>query len=182
MKLHYARFLYPDRIVRSDRETLEQFTFTVRLRWRTIPCEKSMDPSGPQSDCPVLWTVTGSHGLNGCLVSSLKKRRRSIFPPLYGVIWSIHLTLKTKITINHFETLASLSQSLSTSSSLSQSLSRLYLSPSLPSQLNPNRSSLSQSLSASPSRSSLPLSLVLITAHSLPRRCHHHHHLVLYYL
>ena len=31
-KLHKARFLNPDRTVRSDRETLEPSTSTIRLR------------------------------------------------------------------------------------------------------------------------------------------------------
>ena len=49
------------------------------------------------------------------------------FPPLYGVVWSIHLALSQK--------------SLSASSSLFQSLSHLCLSPSSLLQLNPDRSS-----------------------------------------
>ena len=49
-------------------------------------------------------------------------------------------------------------------------ISRLCLSPSSPSQLSPNCNSLSQSLSTSLSLSSLPLSLVAVTAHSLPHR------------
>ena len=57
--------------------------------------------------------------------------------------------------------------------SKSQSLSRLYLSPSSPSQL---RSQLTLS------RSSLPLSLVPVAAHSVPRRRRRHRRLVLYNL
>ena len=49
-------------------------------------------------------------------------------------------------------------------------ISRLCLSPLSPLQLSPNCNSLSQSLSTSLSLSSLPLSLVAVTAHSLPHR------------
>ena len=113
-----------------------------------------MEPSEPQFDCSVLWTVTGSRGSGGCLVSSLKRRRSTFFfPPLYSVIWSI-LNKFNPHPLN--ETITSLSEiwdseSLSASSSLSQSLSSLpQPRSSLPSQLSPDRSSLS--------RSSLPLS------------------------
>ena len=100
-------FLNSDRTVWSDQKTLESFTSAVHLRWRTVPCEKSMEPSGPRSDHPVLWIVTGSHGSGGCLVSSLKRHHSTFFFPLYSVVWSI---------LNKFnphpsnETLASLSE------------------------------------------------------------------------
>ena len=73
--------LNPDRTVWLDRETLKPFTSTVHLRWRTVPCEKSMEPSRPQSDCPVLWTVTGSHGSNELPCFSLK---RHCFVPFFS--------------------------------------------------------------------------------------------------
>ena len=76
-------FLNSDRTVWSDQKTLEPFTSAVHLRWRTVPCKKSMEPSGPRSDHPILWIVTGSHGSGGCLVSSLKRRRSTFFfPPI----------------------------------------------------------------------------------------------------
>ena len=149
-----------------------------------------MDPSGPWSDRLVLWTVTGS---NGCLVSALKQRRSTLFFPLYGIVppffnplskitLSLFLTLKP--SLNHSRllpqsslsslplslitiTLLQLSPDFFLTLSKSQSPSRLCLSPLSSSQLTL-------------SRSSLPLSLVLVAAHSVPRRCHSH--LVLYYL
>ena len=132
--------LNPDRTVRLDRETLKPFTSTVHLRWRTIPCEKSMEPSRPQSDRPVLWTVTGSHDSNGLPCFSLKRRR---FVPFFSFSFFFPNTASFgAFWLNNPETKPSgpsLSQSLSTSSSLSQSLSRLCLSLMLiaaqPSQL-----------------------------------------------
>ena len=55
-----------------------------------------MDPSGPRFDHPILWTVTGSHGSNGCLVSALKRHHSTLFPPLYSVIPPFFLTLSQK--------------------------------------------------------------------------------------
>ena len=90
-----------------------------------------MEPSGPQSDRPILWTVTGSHSSNGLPCFSLK---RSHFVPFFspntasfGEFWFNNPKTKPSGPL--------LSQSLSASSSLSQSLSRLCLSPSSSSQL-----------------------------------------------
>ena len=130
-----ARFLNLDQTVWSNRETREPFTSTVRLRWRTVPCKKSMDLSGPRSDRPVLWTITGSYGSNGCLCFSLKTASFHFFffPPIRRRLEHTFNNLKNHSRpLPHSETL---SQSLFVSSSLSQSLSRLCLSPSSPSQL-----------------------------------------------
>ena len=96
---HNQGFLNPNWTVRSNWETLKPFTSMERLRWRTIPCEKSMDPSKPQSDRTVLWTVTDSHSLNSCLVSSLKTAPFHLFffPPIQRRLKHTHwtnLTLK----------------------------------------------------------------------------------------
>ena len=101
-----------------------------------------MEPSGPRSDCPVLWTMTGSHSSNGLPCFSLKRRCFILFfsPPnmaSFGAFW-----------LNNPETKPS-GPSLSASSSPSQSLSRLCLSPLSPSQLSQDRNSLSASLSRS---------------------------------
>ena len=104
------------------------------------------------------------------------------FPPLYGVVWSIHLTLKQKSieitlkpsphSLNHFQISITLCLFLTFSVSITLS-SRL--SPSSPSQLSPDLF-----LTLLFTLSSLPLSFVAVAAHSLPRcRCHR---LVLYYL
>ena len=72
-------FLNSDQTLWSDQKTLEPFTSTVHLRWRTIPCEKSLELSRLQSNRPILWTMTDSHGSGSCLVSSLKRRRSTFF-------------------------------------------------------------------------------------------------------
>ena len=186
-----------------------------------------MDLSGPRSDHLILWTVTDSHGSNGCLVSTLKRRRSTLFPlpytasfhlfffltlsqkSLLASLWN-PLSILTRLCLSQKSlsilTLSSLNHSLVSASpsspshcrssaqisssiltlsitlsfvavallqlspdlfltlSKSQSLSRLYLSPSLPSQLNPDRSSLSHAhLCLSPSSpSQLTLCLVAV--------------------
>ena len=53
-----SRFWNPNRTVRSDRENLEPFSFTICLGWRTVLCKKNRDSHRPQSNHPVLWTMT----------------------------------------------------------------------------------------------------------------------------
>ena len=127
----WAWNLNPYRTIRLDRETLEPFTSTVHLRWRTVSCKKSMELSGPQFDHPVLWTVTGSHSSNKLPCFSLKWRHFvpfffsfSFFSPntaSFGAFWLNNPEAKPL------------------GPSLSQSLSRLCLSLTLiaaqPSQL-----------------------------------------------
>ena len=112
--------------------------------------QKSMDSSGPWSDRLFLWIVTGS---NGCLVLALKRRRSISFPPLYGIVWSIHLTLKQKSI-------------------------EITLKPS-PHSLNHSQISITLCLfltfSVSITLSSLPLSLIAVAAQprSLPHSLNH---------
>ena len=136
----WAWNLNPDRTVRSNRETLEPFTSTVHLRWRAVSCEKSMELSGPQSDHPVLWTVTGSHGSNGLPCFSLKQSRFVPFFPLIRrrlghFVW---ITLKRNPQVPYF---------LNHSLPLPHSLNHSLVSASLPRR---RRSSLF-ALSSSPS-------------------------------
>ena len=126
-----------------------------------------MEPSGPRSDHPVLWIVTGSHGSGGCLVSSLKRRHSTFFFPLYSVVWS----MLNKFNPNPSnETLASLSEiwitlnhSLPLPHSLNHSLNHSLVFASLP------RRHCSSAQIATHSHAYLCLSLTLISA-SLPRR------------
>ena len=53
-----SRFWNPNRTVWSDWESLEPFSFTVCLGWRTVPCKKSRDPHRLRSNHSVLWTIT----------------------------------------------------------------------------------------------------------------------------
>ena len=52
-----ARFLNPDRTVRSDWKTLEPFIFAVFLATKTALWDKNRDPCDPRSDLTVLRTV-----------------------------------------------------------------------------------------------------------------------------
>ena len=185
-----SRFWNLDRTIRSYREKLEPFRFTICLGWRTVPCKKSMKLCEPQSNHPVLWTVTGSHG--SC-VSSLKRHHWTLFSISFSYTASFGLM---GIRVPQKETLkpsphSLKSQSLSTSPSLFTLISHLYLSPSSPSATTlctlshslkhslplshsasspsatmsyPDCSSLSQSLA-----SSLTLYLIAIGHHELPK-------------
>ena len=141
-----ARFLNPDRTVRSDRKTLELSTSTAYLRWRTVSYEKSMDLYGLRFDRTVLWTVIGSHGSNGCLVSSLKMASFHLFFFFFFPIWCrLEHTHWTKFnpetmkpsphSLNHSLSFLPLPHSLNY-------ISRLCLSPLSPLQLSPNCSSI----------------------------------------
>ena len=139
-----ARFLNLDWTVRSDRKTLEPSTSTARLRWRTVPYEKSMNLYGPWFDRIVLWTMISSHGSNGCLVSSLKMASFHLFFFFFPIWRRLEHTHWTKFnpetmkpsphSLNHSLSFLPLPHSLNY-------ISRLCLFPSLPSQLSPNRSS-----------------------------------------
>ena len=139
-----ARFLNLDWTVRSDRKTLELSTSTARLRWRTVPYEKSMNLYGPWFDRTILWTMIGSHGSNGCLVSSLKMASFHLFFFFFPIWRRLEHTHWTKFNPETMKTSPhSLNHSLSflpLPHSLNY-ISRLCLSPSSPSQLSPNRSS-----------------------------------------
>ena len=133
-----------------------------------------MDLSGPRSDHLILWTVTDSHGSNGCLVLALKRRRSTLFPLPYTASFHLFfLTLSQKSLSASSSlwnplsiTLSSLPLSkitLNPHSLKSQSLSRLCLSPS---PLSHCRSS-TQISSSILTLSSLPLSLVAIALSQL---------------
>ena len=67
---------------------------------------REWDLSGPQSDRPVLWTMIGSHGSNGCLVSSLKTVSFHLFfPPLYSVVGAYSLNKFNPENKNHSQSL-----------------------------------------------------------------------------
>ena len=167
-----ARFLNPDRTVRSDRKTLELSTSTAYLRWRTVSYEKSMDLYGLRFDRTVLWTVIGSHGSNGCLVSSLKMESFHLFFFfffLYGVVWSIRI--EQNLTLKRWNPRLTLSITLwAFCLSLTLSITSLVFA-SLPYRRCSSAQIAAQSISQVTLSITLCLSLTLISA-SLPH-CRH---------
>ena len=157
-----ARFLNPDRTVRSDRKTLELSTSTACLRWRTVSYEKSMDLYGLRFDHTVLWTVIGSHGSNGCLVSSLKMASFHLFFffPVQRHLEHMHWTKFNP------ETMKPSPHSWALCLYLTLSITSLVFA-SLPHHRRSSAQIVAHSLNHS-----LPLSLVAVAAHSLPRRRH----------
>ena len=143
----------------------------VRLRWRTVPCEKSMDLYGPQSDCTVLWTMIGSHGSNSYLVLSLKT---ASFHPfffffyLYGVVWSIHI--EQNLTLKRWNPCLTLSITLwAFCLSLTLLITSLVFA-SLPHHRHSSAQIAAQSISQVTLSITLYLSLTLISASLLRRR------------
>ena len=166
-----ARFLNLDWTVRSDRKTLEPSTSTARLRWRTVPYEKSMNLYGPWFDCTILWTMIGSHGSNGCLVSSLKMASFHLFFfffSLYGVVWSIRI--EQNLTLKRWNPRLTLSITLwAFCLSLTLSLTSLVFA-SLPHCRRSSAQIAAQSISQVTLSITLYLSLTLISASLLRRR------------
>ena len=164
-----ARFLNLDWTVRSDRKTLEPSTSTARLRWRTVPYEKSMNLYGPWFDRTILWTMIGSHGSNGCLVSSLKMASFHLFFFffLYGIVWSIRI--EQNLTLKRWKPRLTLSITLwAFCLSLTLSITSLVFA-SLPHRRRSSAQIAAQSISQVTLSITLYLSLTLISA-SLSRR------------
>ena len=121
-------FWNPNQTVRLDQENCKPTIFEVYLTWRTVPCKKSNDPYEPQSDHPVLWTMTGSSGSHRSSFSSLKWHRSGLLLSFLFFLYGYEVVLARITLSNKTQTLTSLFHALS---SLPHSHSHLCLSPSL---------------------------------------------------
>ena len=123
-----------------------------------------MDPYRPRSDRTVLWTMTDSHGSNGFLVSSLKT---ALFHLFFFFFFPVRRHLEhTHWTKFNPETVKPSPHSWALCLYLTLSITSLVFA-SLPHHRRSSAQIVAHSLNHS-----LPLSLVAVAAHSLPRRRH----------